>query len=267
MSWNIEQPGAKLTEDANINGLSVGRSGGATNTVFGDGALPSTVSGSFNIAVGRQALSKCTTGSQNIAIGSQSLFYQTTGSRNVACGTNSLQQLTTGTDNTGFGNGSGNITTTGSFNTSIGSFARPSINTGSSQISIGYNIIGKGNNTAYIGGSSGAYNQENTSTWRTTSDLRLKKNVSDNSDGLDKINAIRVCNFEYRTKEEISELSEENCIEKEGVQLGVIAQEMLPECVSETSSGVLSVNTDKVLWYLVNAVKQLSEELERIKNK
>ena len=57
-------------------------------------------------------------------------------------------------------------------------------------------------------------------------------------------------------------------IEKDGVQLGVIAQEIqkvLPECVSENSTGVLSVNTDPLVWYLINAVKELKAEIQALK--
>ena len=92
----------------------------------------------------------------------------------------------------------------------------------------------------------------------------MKKNIVDNNDGLAKIEAIRVRNFEYRTPEEITELPATAGIQKAGTQLGVIAQEMLPECVSETSEGVLSVNTDPLVWYLVNAVKELSAQVKAL---
>ena len=122
----------------------------------------------------------------------------------------------------------------------------------------------------FIGGSSGAYNGANTTTWSTTSDQRLKKNIVDNNDGLNKINAIRVRNFEYRLPEEVdAELKPSDAINKTGVQLGVIAQELqqvLPECVKQESTGVLSVDPDNLTWYLVNAVKQLSAEVESLKS-
>jgi hypothetical protein len=63
----------------------------------------------------------------------------------------------------------------------------------------------------------------------------------------------------------------QNChtaIKKEGVQLGVIAQELqavLPECVKQESTGVLSVDTDNLTWYLINAVKQLKAEIDQLK--
>ena len=57
-------------------------------------------------------------------------------------------------------------------------------------------------------------------------------------------------------------------IAKEGVQVGSIAQEIqaiLPDCVSEETTGVLSVNPDNLTWHLIKAVQELSaknDELE-----
>jgi hypothetical protein len=56
-------------------------------------------------------------------------------------------------------------------------------------------------------------------------------------------------------------------IDKQGVQLGVIAQEIqqvLPDMVKEESTGVLRVDTDNMTWYLVNAVKELSAKVEAL---
>ena len=67
-------------------------------------------------------------------------------------------------------------------------------------------LNGKGDSTGFYGGSSGVYNSDNTSTWQTTSDARIKKNIIDNNTGLEKIKQIRVRNFEYRTPEEVDPL-------------------------------------------------------------
>jgi hypothetical protein len=56
-------------------------------------------------------------------------------------------------------------------------------------------------------------------------------------------------------------------VEKEGVQLGVIAQEIeqiLPSVVHEESTGVKTVNPDNLTWHLVNAVKELSATVETL---
>ena len=80
---------------------------------------------------------------------------------------------------------------------------------------------------------------------------------------------MRVRNFKYRTEEEIEGLPSNQVIKKEGLQLGVIAQEIqkvLPDCVEELSTGVLQVNPDNITWYLVNAVKELSAKCDSLQN-
>ena len=74
-------------------------------------------------------------------------------------------------------------------------------------------------------------------------------------------------NFEYRTPDEIDELPKEAAINKEGTQLGVIAQEIqtvLPDVVRQETTGCLTVDPDNMTWYLVNAVKQLSAKVEEL---
>ena len=163
------------------------------------------------------------------------------------------------------GRSTGTTITTGSRNTIIGRGANASAAAGNDQTVVGEGLTGKGDDTAFIGGTNGAYNEKNVTTWEVTSDERLKRDIVDNHDGLDKINAIRVRNFTYRPASEVTELPASAAIDKSGVQLGVIAQEMLPECVNETSEGVKSVSTDAVLWYLVNAVQQLHATVETLK--
>ena len=68
-------------------------------------------------------------------------------------------------------------------------------------------------------------------------------------------------NFEYRTKDEVTELEPQNAIDIKGVQLGAIAQELqaiLPDCVKTESTGVMSVDATNLTWYLINAVKELN---------
>ena len=96
----------------------------------------------------------------------------------------------------------------------------------------------------------------------------MKKNIVDNTEGLDIISQIRVRNFEYRTAEEITELDAINAVQKQGVQLGVIAQELLEvcgDCVKTESTGVLSVNSDNITWHMINAIKDLKAELDTVK--
>ena len=299
-------PSAKLTVngDSQINSLTIGRGAGnnTSNTVFGNsafgnnttgtnntavgnaalennttainntavgaGALQNNITASYNTAVGRNALENNTTGGQNTAVGNAALENNTTAVNNTAVGVNALLNNTTASNNTAVGYQAGDIITTGSRNVIIGQGTDPSAEDGIDQIVVGYSLTGKGNDTAYVGGTNGAYNEKNVTTWETTSDERIKKNIKDNNTGLDILSQIQVRNFEYRTPDEITNLPSHAAIEKDGVQLGVIAQEIqkvLPECVSENSTGVLSVNTDPLVWYLINAVKELKAEIQALK--
>ena len=159
---------------------------------------------------------------------------------------------------------SGKNITTGTYNTTIGNDNSTSAVGAAFQIVIGHGQVGKGDSTAIIAGA--AYQGNNSSTWSTTSDERIKKNIVDNTTGLDAINQVQVRNFEYRTEDEIIDFDNPKSavVNKQGVQLGVIAQEIqsiLPDMVKEESTGVLSVNPDNMTWHLVNAVKELSAQV------
>ena len=118
-------------------------------------------------------------------------------------------------------------------------------------------------------GSGGMYQYNNSTLWSITSDQRIKKNIVNNDTGLSVINQIQVRNFEYRLPEEITDLPQEQAVAKQGVQLGVIAQELqqiLPECVKTESTGVMTVDADNLTWYLVNAVKELSAQVAQLQS-
>ena len=257
----------------------------SNNTALGYQSLQANVSAANNTAVGYQSLYTNQTGGSLTAIGYQAL-YSNTGSITTAVGyqalyTNSSAQYNTALgykagfnastgsgENTYLGHEAGGTHATGNSCIFIGSQSKSSSTSVNAEYLIGQNLTGKGTGTFFAGGLNGAYNQGNTTTWTTTSDQRLKKNIVDNNDGLDKINSICVRNFEYRTEEEVTELPTHAVIKKQGVQLGVIAQELqavLPDCVKQESTGVLTVNSDNLVWYLVNAVKQLKVEIDELK--
>ena len=258
----------KLTAQTLTIGLG-GQTTVATNTALGFQALNSaTLTGANNVGVGYQALIVNTSGIKNSALGGAALFSNLTGGNNSALGFGALYSNTSGSNNVAVGDDAGDVITTGSRNTIIGANSDPSALDGIDQTVVGEGLTGKGNDTAFIGGVNGAYNEKNVTTWETTSDQRIKKNIVSNNVGLEVISQIDVRNFEYRTAEEITDLPASAAIDQSGVQLGVIAQELqavLPECVTENSTGVLSVNTDQLIWYLVNSVKQLNAEIQTLK--
>ena len=260
---------------------------GSNNTALGSGTLAANTA-SNNTAVGYQSLAANTTGTSNVAVGYQSLAANTIGINNTAVGYQALDSCTTGISNVAVGKGTLTDITTGDGTIGIGPDAGGTLATGTSNIHIGVATLGsasnvnreivigctagssttgKGSNTGYIqpnGG--GVYQGNNSSSWSTTSDRRLKKNIVDNNEGLDVVSQIRVRNFEYRLPEEVdAELKPQDAIQKTGIQLGVIAQELqevCPDCVKEETTGVLSVDSDNVFWHMVNAIKQLNTRLQ-----
>jgi hypothetical protein len=246
-----------------------------SNTALGVSALSAgSTQASQNTAVGYSALATNTTSSSQTAFGYQALTLAT-GAGNCAVGNQCGASVTTGTSNVYFGDRAGNLTNahaTGSGGTYIGAQATASSTSVSGELVIcsgAAGSVGKGGNTAFISGNGGStYNGANTTTFATTSDRRLKKNIVDNNVGLDAIKSIQVRNFEYRLPEEVDpELKPSDAVVKSGVQLGVIAQELqavLPDCVKQESTGVLSVDADNLTWYFVNAIKQLSAANEAL---
>ena len=265
---------------------------GAENTFVGAEAGDACIVGNGNVAVGVQALSGDDNGSRNTAVGTTALkvanatgstsnnFYNvafgfgagittTEGYYNTFLGSRTGESHTTGLGNTFVGYNTGNDTTTGSYNVLIGQQARADSASGNTQIVIcsGTNYVGKGANTGFIQpNTGGVYQGNNSTTWSTTSDQRLKKNIVDSSIGLAEINQLKIRNFEYKTKDELSEiesdgLKENDIVESSGLQVGVIAQEIkevLPKCVKEETTGVLSVDADNLTWHMIKAMQELS---------
>jgi hypothetical protein len=244
----------------------------ANNTAVGSNALQANTSGENNTAVGYQAGYSNTTATEGAFFGYQAGRDTTAGS-NTIIGSSAGVGVTTGSNNTMLGTASGNwvnVLTTGANNVYLGYGCNPSSATVSNETIVGYNGTGKGTTTGFYVASGGNYQSNNSASWSTTSDQRLKKNIVDNTTGLEVINKIQVRNFEYRIADEVTDLPKEQVIDKTGIQLGVIAQELqtiLPECVKEQSTGVLTIDTDNLTWYLINAVKELKAEIDQLKGK
>ena len=270
---------------------------GNYNTALGGSALGSNTTASNNTAVGYQAgynnigtsgntfigyqssysLNQSSASNHyNTSVGYQSSYSATTGYYNTTLGGSAGYNITTGTSNVmvgiGTGTGGANALTTGSNCIGIGYYTSPSAVSVSHELIIGTNqVTGKGANTGFISpNGGGVYQGNNSAAWSITSDQRLKKNIVDNTTGLNAISQIKVRNFEYRTADEVTDLPSQNAIEITGVQLGAIAQELkqiLPDCVKTESSGVMSVDTTNLTWYLINAIKELNDKVTALENK
>ena len=251
---------------------------GTGNTAIGNASMYYNVGGGNNTAVGMDSLNKNTTGSHNTAMGKNALDASTTGNNHTAFGQEALAKVTTGSNNQGIGRDAGSEITTGSNNVCLGTAAGDGITTGDTNVCVGYQAgavttgsnqlyiarsnANQGNNPVWIyGDASGNVIQGNNSTsWSQASDERIKKNITDSSDGLAKIDALQVRNFEYRTDAEIT-VEGLTGIDKAGVQVGAIAQEVevvLPTAVHIGNGTQKQLKTDPIFWAMVKAIQELS---------
>ena len=254
------------------------------NVAIGNSAMKSATEANECVVVGTGAAQDITTASETTAIGRYALQNVTTGGRNTAVGYNSMSDTQGGESNTCIGYEAGGTISSGNYNVCVGRLAGVNqITTGSDNLYIARSNGAAGTSGTWIYGNvSGECIQgDNSTSWSTTSDRRLKKNIVDSPKGLAEIDKLRVTNFEYRKEDEIdmSEFPLANspnqiCINdefKEGVvQTGVIAQEVeavLPECIKVNDKGAKTVSTDPIMWALVKAVQELSAKVTELEAK
>jgi hypothetical protein len=155
-------PAVNSDSDVTINGLTVGKGGGAsdTNTVVGAAnALAANTSGTYNNAFGRGALQANTSGAYNSAFGWTALLNSTTGSYNTAIGNAALTSNTTASNNTAVGYQAGYTGTTGTGSVYLGQGAGYSATSSYNTVvgrEAGYNVSSGGYNT-FLGQSAGYY--------------------------------------------------------------------------------------------------------------
>ena len=158
------------------------------------------------------------------------------------------------------------------------------ITTGSNNCFIARDNVGSGNAGVWLygGGNGQCVQGNNSSTWTTTSDQRLKKDIVANTVGLSIIDNVTVKNFKYKQYSNGSPITSDDTVDMsefpkadnvsqvligQGVtetQIGIIAQELeavAPTCVTTNEKGVKTVDTDELFWYMLNAIKELSTKV------
>ena len=101
----------------------------------------------------------------------------------------------------------------------------------------------------------------------STSDRRLKENITPIEHAVDKVERITGVNFDWK------ELTEEEKIYihgNEGHDIGVIAQEIekvLPNAVTTRDSGYKAVNYEKIIPLLIEAIKDQQKQIDELKRK
>ena len=190
---------------------------GGSNTAVGAfalGALDANTTG--NVAVGMKAGMnldgdhttfigwKCgedaTSGYHNTGVGSQALLNVSTGYSSTAVGYQALKTLTTGLEATAIGYQAG-LDYNANGGVFVGRWAGKTNATDQNTILyIARNADSAGNNGCWIYGNDvgQCFNGDNSSSWNTTSDQRLKKDIVDNNVGLSVIDNVKVRNFKYK---------------------------------------------------------------------
>ena len=95
----------------------------------------------------------------------------------------------------------------------------------------------------------------------STSDERLKDNITPIENALDKVSQVQGIEFDWIPKEGVHG--------NEGHDVGVIAQEIekvLPEVVATRDNGYKAVKYEKIIPLLVEAIKELQAEVQELKN-
>lgn len=207
---------------------------------------------------------------ESVAIGDTALDSATSASKNTCIGYAAGTQITSASESVCIGAQSGKDLDSGK-GIYIGRDSQASSGGADKEIAIGFNVTGKGNDTAFLGGSNGAYNGKNVTTWETTSDQRIKREIADAQGGLAIIDALRVRNFRYKTAEEMpldtNGRPMVTGLDPDPVRIGFIAQELeqvLPTAVTTQSNGVRSVSLDPLHYHLIMAVQQLSARVAQL---
>jgi hypothetical protein len=106
--------------------------------------------------------------------------------------------------------------------------------------------------------SGGVYLTQGATSWTANSDIRIKNINSNITNAVEKLSTLQTINFCY--KDDISK--------KENI--GLIAQEVemvFPELIETNNDGILGVRYTELIPVLIEAIKELKEELDKIKNK
>jgi len=98
-------------------------------------------------------------------------------------------------------------------------------------------------------------------TWLAFSDVRLKNIRGPFNSGLKAVMQLQPLRYEYRADNPLG-------ITPNGEHIGFAAQavqKVIPEAVTANSSGYLMLNSDPILWTMLNAIKEQQKEIEQLK--
>ena len=265
---------------------------GADGTVaIGYQAGTRHTSGAGCVYVGNAAGDHCTDGNRNVAIGEASLSGNADDD-NVAVGYGALGTCL-GADNVGVGTNAGNTINSGTENTLVGYNVDAASEDNTNNIVLGNNLTATDkDNAVFIGNDTNHIENDFNAdaTWNYSSDVRQKKEIEDDTLGLDFINKIRPVVYKHKSPSEFpKEWSsyDENDKEPMGGDKkihGLIAQEVKEALEdvnidsfggwSEGDDGRQRVSREMFVTPLIKAVQELTEivksqqkEIEELKKK
>jgi hypothetical protein len=293
--------------------VMVGRdTGQATNTgqwniAIGDQALQANQDGDGAVAIGRDALAVFEPAdglSYNVVIGYQAGAVVTTGLNNTLVGGVAGDALQGGHNNTAVGMGAAGALISGGLNTAIGESAAKTLTTGGSNVCIGEDadVSASGNsNSICLGvGIAAAANDfsfgksgnvvtndfDTDANWSRSSDERLKKNITNQTLGLDFINDLRTVKYKWKANGELDASDSQlahlrktdddgniiNYMNTDATMHNFIAQEVKAALDTagvsdfagwkEDHYGVQQVSREMFVIPLVKAVQELSTKLD-----
>ncbi len=98
-------------------------------------------------------------------------------------------------------------------------------------------------------------------TWLSFSDERLKNISGRFTRGLSAVMRLQPVRYEYKPDNALG-------LKSEGEHIGFGAQalqKVIPEAVTRNAAGYLMVNSDPILWTMLNAIKEQQKEIEQLK--
>ncbi|WP_342087269.1 tail fiber domain-containing protein [Dyadobacter sp. OTU695] len=273
------------------------KSGG--NVFVGYKAGYQNISGPFNTFIGGYAGKSNLGGGDNLFAGYSTGFLNTSGNDNTFLGNHAGDSNITGNQNVFVGRSSGNTNSNGNFNTFLGFESGITSVDGSSNTYLGYKADGGASvlNATAIGAnakvtssnslvlgykanvcigisapsfqlhlSTDAAAKAGSPDWTVASDSRLKKNITDFTDGLDLLQEIKPVWFQYNGKAGI-ETGDKKFV-------GIIAQEMqkiAPYTVGSftyqdslgNKTEYLDYDANAVTYILINSVKEQQQVIEQ----
>ena len=244
---NISGTAAVASNSSALNGYASSTGANANTIALRDGSGHLTVNYSYCQWINARSSNSDSSGANGMVMSSSDGWYRHYNSSNVRA----FLDVPTRTG--------GSASGTWGINISGNAASSSTCTVNNSNANSSYNIVWNSGNTLYYTNS--IYLNPSSKTiyannFNSTSDIRVKDNIKTLEGSLDKLNLIRGVEYDRNDSEERFH------------QLGVIAQEIekvYPEAVDEDKNGMKTVSYQQLVPVLIEAVKELSQEVKNLK--